>query len=201
MRNVGHNEQLGIPTLGVVFVHVAHMWRVMQLEIENQALYDDLFRDTFGLVFGEAIVESVTHLLSGVHSPFTRFGIFKLGQGSFCPEQQNVCGFHLSCRNKFEVLDVNHSSFEIGTKGKTVGQSIFFRWDPALKRPVPAQGQSQSQQQSLCKTQCQVPNVCVPHRVCTCACNDPCVGCISGFRMHTCVSSSSTPAFAHGGLA
>ena len=27
------------------------MWHVMQLEIENQALYDDFFRDTLGLVF------------------------------------------------------------------------------------------------------------------------------------------------------
>ena len=54
MRNVGHNEQLGIPSLGVVFVHAAHVWRVMQLEIENQALHDDLFRDTFGLVLGGA---------------------------------------------------------------------------------------------------------------------------------------------------
>ena len=38
MKNVRHNEQLGIPTLGVVFVHAAHMWRVMQPETENQAL-------------------------------------------------------------------------------------------------------------------------------------------------------------------
>ena len=60
MKNVRHKaDQLGIPTLGVVFVHVAHMWRVMQLEIENQALCDDFFRGTFGLVFGGAIVESV----------------------------------------------------------------------------------------------------------------------------------------------
>ena len=59
MRNVRHNKQLGIPTFGVDFVHVAHMWRVVQPGTENQALYDDFFSNTFGLVFGGAIVESV----------------------------------------------------------------------------------------------------------------------------------------------
>ena len=59
MKNVSHNEELGIPTLGVVFVHVAHIWRTMQPEIEDQALYHDIFRDTLRLVFGGAIVESV----------------------------------------------------------------------------------------------------------------------------------------------
>ena len=51
MKNVRHNEQLRIPTFGVVFVHVAHMWCVMQPETENQVLYDDVFSDTFGPVF------------------------------------------------------------------------------------------------------------------------------------------------------
>ena len=43
MENAGHNEQLGIPTLAVVFVHAVHMWRVMEPETEDQALYDDFF--------------------------------------------------------------------------------------------------------------------------------------------------------------
>ena len=43
----------------VVLVHVAHMWRVIQPETEVQALYDDFCCDTFGLVFGGAIVQSV----------------------------------------------------------------------------------------------------------------------------------------------
>ena len=51
MKNARYIEQLGVLTLAVVFVHVAHMWRVMQPETENQALYDDLFSDTFGLVY------------------------------------------------------------------------------------------------------------------------------------------------------
>ena len=42
MRNAGHNEQLGIPTLAAIFVHVAHMWRAMQSETEDQVLYDSL---------------------------------------------------------------------------------------------------------------------------------------------------------------
>ena len=61
MKNARHNAQLGIPTLGVVFVHVAHMWRIVQPETENQALYDDLFSDTVGLVFRGAVVESVSY--------------------------------------------------------------------------------------------------------------------------------------------
>ena len=35
------------------------MWRVMQPETEDQALYADIFLDTFGLVFKGALVESV----------------------------------------------------------------------------------------------------------------------------------------------
>ena len=63
MNIVRHNEQLGIPTLGVVYVHVAHMWRVMQPETENQVQYDDFFRDTVGLVFRGTIVKSVVSTL------------------------------------------------------------------------------------------------------------------------------------------
>ena len=51
MKNVRHNEHLGILTLGVVFVDVAHMWRVMQSETENQALFVDFYGGSFGLVF------------------------------------------------------------------------------------------------------------------------------------------------------
>ena len=41
MRNAGYNEQqLGIPTLVVVFVPVVHMWLVIQSETEDQALYE-----------------------------------------------------------------------------------------------------------------------------------------------------------------
>ena len=85
MRNVGHNEQLGIPTLGVVFVHVAFMWRVMQLEIENQAMYDDFFRDTFGLVFGWAIiVESVIRMLTKFVVPNLRSPSTKILSSRHC---------------------------------------------------------------------------------------------------------------------
>ena len=52
MKNAGHNEQQGVPALAVAFVHVALMWRVMQPETEDQALYDDSFRDIFGLFVG-----------------------------------------------------------------------------------------------------------------------------------------------------
>ena len=55
MKNAGHDEQLGIPTLVVVFVHVAHMWLVIPPETEDRALYDDFFRDTFGLVWGRVL--------------------------------------------------------------------------------------------------------------------------------------------------
>ena len=57
MKNVRHNEHLGIPMLGVVFVHVDHMWRVMQPETENQALYDVFFVTLLGWFLGGAIVE------------------------------------------------------------------------------------------------------------------------------------------------
>ena len=59
MKNARYIEQLRVPTLAVVSVHVAHMWRAMPLETEDQAPFGDLFRDPFGLVFGGAIVESV----------------------------------------------------------------------------------------------------------------------------------------------
>ena len=36
--------------IAVVFVHVAHMGRVIQPGTEDQALYDDFFRDTFAVV-------------------------------------------------------------------------------------------------------------------------------------------------------
>ena len=51
MKNIRYNEQLGNPMLGVVFVHVVHMWRVMQSETENQALSVDFYSGSFGLVF------------------------------------------------------------------------------------------------------------------------------------------------------
>ena len=56
MKNARHNEEPEIPTLVVVFVYIAHMWRVMQPETEDQAQYDDFFRDTFGLIFGGGAV-------------------------------------------------------------------------------------------------------------------------------------------------
>ena len=46
-----------MPTLVVVVVHVAHMRRVMQPGTEDRPLYGVFSRDTFGLVFGGAIVE------------------------------------------------------------------------------------------------------------------------------------------------
>ena len=62
MKNTGHNAQLGIPTLVIVFVNVAHTWRVIQPETEDQALYDNISRDILGLVFGGTLVESVVRL-------------------------------------------------------------------------------------------------------------------------------------------
>ena len=50
-QSVGHNERRRLPTLVVVLVRVAHMCRVIQPEDEDQALYDDVFRDAFGLVW------------------------------------------------------------------------------------------------------------------------------------------------------
>ena len=52
-RNEKHQVQraVGNPMLGVVFVHVVHMWRVMQSETENQALSVDFYSGSFGLVF------------------------------------------------------------------------------------------------------------------------------------------------------
>ena len=43
MKNAGYNEHLEIPTIAVVFVHVAHTWRVMQPETKDEALYDVFF--------------------------------------------------------------------------------------------------------------------------------------------------------------
>ena len=50
MENAGQNEQLGITTLVVVFVHIAHKGRVIQPQTEDQALYNELFFYTDGLV-------------------------------------------------------------------------------------------------------------------------------------------------------
>ena len=61
MQNAGHNKQLGISVLVVGFVHVAHMWCVIQLETEDQALNVSLFLDTswlFLFCFGGGIVDS-----------------------------------------------------------------------------------------------------------------------------------------------
>ena len=57
--HANRNEKLGIRTLVVVFVHGTHMWPAIQPEAGDQALCDDLFHDTFGQVWGEAMVESV----------------------------------------------------------------------------------------------------------------------------------------------
>ena len=59
MKNAGHDAQLGMLTLVVVVIHVAHIRRVMQPETEDRALYDVFFVALFGLVLGGAIVESV----------------------------------------------------------------------------------------------------------------------------------------------
>ena len=49
MNNVRHNEQLGNPImLGViVFVHVAHVWRVMQPETEIRRFSTIFISDSF----------------------------------------------------------------------------------------------------------------------------------------------------------
>ena len=48
MKNVRHNEQLGNPImLGVVFVHVVHMWRVKQPETEIRRFSTILISDSF----------------------------------------------------------------------------------------------------------------------------------------------------------
>ena len=47
----------------VVLVHVALVWRAIQPEIEDQALYDDFFLDTFWLFFlGGGLSQKVSHL-------------------------------------------------------------------------------------------------------------------------------------------
>ena len=51
MKDARYNEQLEPQTLVAVFIHAAHMRRVMLPETEDQALCDDVFRDSFGLVF------------------------------------------------------------------------------------------------------------------------------------------------------
>ena len=52
IENTEDNHKQGIPTLVVVFAYVAYMWLFMQPGTEDQAQYDDFFRDTFWLVFG-----------------------------------------------------------------------------------------------------------------------------------------------------
>ena len=81
MKNVRHDEQLRISTVWVVFVHVAHVWGIMRPETENQALYDDLFRGIFGLVFGVAIVESVRTGLWRDVQRVSISGVRKLARG------------------------------------------------------------------------------------------------------------------------
>ena len=78
MKNAGHTAQLGMPTLVAVFVHIARVWRVMQPETGDRALYDVLFRDTCGLVYGGvvSIVESVFPIVKA-----KRVRLSPLGQG------------------------------------------------------------------------------------------------------------------------
>lgn len=58
-KKVGHNEQLRVSPLRLVFTFVAHMKRFMQTGTKHSALYDQ-FHDSPGLVLGEwAIAESV----------------------------------------------------------------------------------------------------------------------------------------------
>lgn len=47
-----HTEQLGTFTLGIVFVIVAHMGRIMQSEASYHALYGHLLVTLLGLVSG-----------------------------------------------------------------------------------------------------------------------------------------------------
>ena len=77
MKNVRHNEQLGNPMmLGVVFVHVVHMWRVMQPETEDQALYDDFFATLLGCFWARAFVESVISLYEKFPALLQLFTLF-----------------------------------------------------------------------------------------------------------------------------
>lgn len=52
MENAGCNGQLGIPTLVVVFAHVAHMRRVVQPETEDKKKKKSRYFLTFFLVGG-----------------------------------------------------------------------------------------------------------------------------------------------------
>ena len=57
MKQVEHNDQLGMSTLGFIFANIAHVRRFMlQPETEYQALYDN-FASPFGLVWSRAVVE------------------------------------------------------------------------------------------------------------------------------------------------
>ena len=84
MKNVRHNEQLGNPImLGVVFVHVAHMWRVMQPETEIRRFSTILISDSF---------LGGPYNFPGASSSRTRFcpksasgRRFELCQGILCP--------------------------------------------------------------------------------------------------------------------
>lgn len=66
MQKAGHNEQLGIPTLGFVLANVAHTMLYMQPETKHP-LYDHFLSDTCVLVFGGrergVIAETVTTVL------------------------------------------------------------------------------------------------------------------------------------------
>ena len=76
MKNAGHNEQLAIPTPVVVLVHVAHMWRIMQPETEDQALYDDFFATFLGWFWARAFVESVISLYEKFPALLQLFTLF-----------------------------------------------------------------------------------------------------------------------------
>ena len=64
MKKLGDNEQLEIPTLGFFFANVANIWSFMQPKSNDQALYDHFLRDSFGLVLGGTVVESVKVVIS-----------------------------------------------------------------------------------------------------------------------------------------
>lgn len=59
MTKAGHIEQLGIPTQGLISTNVVHVRHFIRRETEHQALYDNLVRDSPGLVFGRIISENL----------------------------------------------------------------------------------------------------------------------------------------------
>ena len=74
------------------------MWGIMRPETENQALYDDLFRGIFGLVFGVANVESVRTALWRDVQRVSISGVRKLAKGFLRgqPTPTDLRGFQTS---------------------------------------------------------------------------------------------------------